>query len=86
MNATDTIWFRIIIDNDKNNEYILNPNRSKTFVAGSNINLLLGNAGAIELILNGKNLNFTGKKGEIRNISINSKGFQYVKNSVKIDE
>ncbi len=86
INATDTIWFRVIIDNDKNDEYILNPNHSKTFVAGSKINLLLGNAGAIELILNGKNLNFTGKKGAIRNISIDSNGFQYIKNSVKINE
>jgi len=86
INATDTIWFRIMIDNENNDEFILNPNHSKTFVAGSRFNILLGNAGAIELILNGKNLNFTGKKGAIRNISIDSNGFQYIKNSVKINE
>ncbi len=86
INATDTIWFRIMIDNEKNDEYILNPNHSKTFVAGSKFNILLGNAGAIELILNGKNLNFTGKKGAIKNISIDSNGFQYLKKSVKNNE
>lgn len=86
ISAKDTIWFRIMIDDEKNDEYILNPNHSKTFIAGSKFNILLGNAGAIELFLNGKNLNFTGKKGVIRNISIDSNGFQYIKNSVIINE
>ncbi|MCF6271109.1 MAG: DUF4115 domain-containing protein [Melioribacteraceae bacterium] len=86
INAIDTAWFRIIIDNQKNDEFILYPNRSKVLRAESEINLLLGNAGGIELILNGKNLNFTGKKGEIRNISIDADGFHYIKDTTKSND
>lgn len=59
INAIDTAWFRIIIDNQKSDEFILNPDRSKVLMAESEINLLLGNAGGVELFLNGKNLNFS---------------------------
>ncbi len=86
INAIDTAWFRIIIDNQRNDEFILYPNRSKVLKAAEEINLLLGNAGGIELILNGKNLNFTGKKGEIRNISIDADGFHYLKDTTKSND
>ena len=74
INASDTVWFRITIDNRINDEFILNPSHSKTLMAESKINLLLGNAGGVELILNGEKLNFSGKKGEIRNISVDADG------------
>ena len=86
INALDTAWFRIIIDKHKNDEFILNPNRTKILVAESEINLLLGNAGGIELFLNGKNLNFKGKKGEIRNISIDANGIRYLKDSIQTND
>lgn len=79
INSLDTVWFRTKIDNAESDEFILNPNRSKTLSAKSNINMLVGNAGGLELILNGKKLNFIGKKGEIKNISIDSDGIHYLK-------
>jgi len=86
INAIDTAWLRIVIDKEKNDEFILYPNRSKILKAESEINLLLGNAGGVELFLNGKNLNFDGKKGEIRNISIDANGIHYQKDSTQINE
>jgi cytoskeletal protein RodZ len=79
INSLDTVWFRTKIDNAESDEFILNPNRSKTLSAKSKINMLVGNAGGLELILNGKKLNFIGKKGEIKNISIDSDGIHYLK-------
>lgn len=86
INAIDTAWFRIIIDNQKSDEFILNPDRSKVLMAESEINLLLGNAGGVELFLNGKNLNFSGKKGEIRNIKIDANGLHYLKDSTQSND
>ena len=86
INALDTAWLRIVIDKEINDEFILYPNRSKILKAESEINLLLGNAGGVELFLNGKNLNFDGKKGEIRNISIDANGIHYQKDSTQINE
>ena len=79
INALDTVWFRTQIDKAKKDEFILNPNRSKTLNAKSQIDILVGNTGGIEFILNGKKLEFKGKKGEIRNVRINSNGIQFSK-------
>ena len=83
INAIDTSWFRIIIDSSTKDEFILNPNRTKVLSAQSKINLLLGNAGGVEFFLNGKKLQFSGNKGEIKNISIDADGIHYLKKSVE---
>jgi len=79
INALDTVWFRTQIDNTKKDEFILNPNRSKTLNAKSKIDLLIGNTGGIEFVLNGKKIDFLGKKGEIRNITFDADGIHYSK-------
>lgn len=79
INALDSSWFRIQIDNTKKDEFILAPKRSKTLFAKSQIDLLIGNAGGIEFILNGKKLEFDGKKGEIRNVIVDLQGIHYSK-------
>ncbi|MBU0475233.1 MAG: DUF4115 domain-containing protein [Bacteroidetes bacterium] len=77
INALDTVWFRIETDKTKKDEFILYPERSKTLTAKSQIDILIGNAGGIEFILNGKKLEFDGKKGEIRNVIVDAKGLHY---------
>jgi len=78
INAMDTSWFRIIVDKTKSDEFILNPNHTKTINAKNQIKLLVGNSGGIEFVLNGKKLEFTGTKGEIKNIVVNAKGIKYL--------
>lgn len=77
INALDTVWFRTQVDKTKKDEFILKPKKSKTLTAKSQIDILIGNAGGIEFILNGKKLEFDGKKGEIRNIIVDAKGLHY---------
>ena len=84
INATDTAWFRVLIDSKIDDEFTLNPNRTKVLTAQSKIKLLLGNAGGVEFSLNGKKLQFSGKKGEIRNISIDAEGIHYLKSPEKL--
>jgi transcriptional regulator with XRE-family HTH domain len=83
INAIDTAWFRVVIDSRIDDEFTLNPNRTKVLTAQSKIKLLLGNAGGVEFFLNGKKLQFSGKKGEIRNISIDADGIHYLNSSDK---
>lgn len=80
INATDTSWMRIMIDNKFNDEFTLNPSLTKSLKAKSNFSILIGNAGGVELILNGKKLPKVGKKGEIKNIKIDLDGIHYMKN------
>ena len=77
INALDTVWFRTQIDKNRKDEFILNPNRTKTLNAKSQIDLLIGNTGGIELIFNGEKVDFLGKKGEIRNITFDADGIHY---------
>jgi transcriptional regulator with XRE-family HTH domain len=86
INALDTVWFRTKTDNTKNDEFILYPNRSKTLVAKSKIDILIGNTGGVEFILNGKKMEFTGKKGEIRNVIVDSDGIQYTKMKTQLEK
>ncbi len=79
INALDTVWFRTEIDNTSKDEFILNPNGSKTLRAKSQINILIGNTGGIEFFLNGKKIDFKGKKGEIRNVIVKADGVHYSK-------
>jgi len=77
INAIDSSWFRIQIDKNEKDEFILAPSRSKTLFANSQIDLLIGNSGGIEFILNGKKLEFKGKKGEIKNVIVDSQGIHF---------
>ena len=76
--ANDTSWVKIIIDNKTEEEIILFPKSQKEIAAANNYKIIFGNSGAIELQLNNKPLNFTGTKKEIRYIQIDSSGIQYL--------
>jgi len=76
--ANDTSWVKIIIDNKTEEEFILFPKSQKEIAAANNYKIIFGNSGAIELQLNNKPLNFTGTKKEIRYIQIDSSGIQYL--------
>ena len=79
INAIDTSWMRIMIDDKLENEFILNSNLSKSLKAKSNFTILIGNAGGVELVLNGNKLPMIGKKGEIKNISVDLNGIHYMR-------
>lgn len=76
INAVDTVWVQILTDKNNQVEYILHPNRSKTLKAKSQFDILIGNTGGIEFLLNDKKINFVGKKGEIKSIVIDSEGLR----------
>lgn len=71
--AIDTLeetWIKIIIDNQKPNEYTLQPGDYLELGAKSRFNILVGNATGVHLYLNGKPVPVSGEQGEVVNIEI----------------
>ncbi len=79
LKALDSSWVKFISDTRDTSEFILLPRRDKKIKALNKIELLIGNSGGIEIYMNEKKLNFTGKKGEVKSVMIDSKGLYNVK-------
>lgn len=77
--AVDTSWMRVMVDNKFSDEFILNPMISKSLKAKSHFSLLIGNSGGVELTLNGNKLPAIGEKGQIKNIIVDSSGIHYTR-------
>ncbi len=78
ISAKDTTWVRVLIDNSKNEEFILYPNRRKELKGLDGFNILLGNAGGVDLFLNGNNLNYQGRIGRVRNVVVDKNGLKQI--------
>ncbi|UCH23758.1 MAG: DUF4115 domain-containing protein [Deltaproteobacteria bacterium] len=63
-------WIKVIIDNHARREYSLNPGDQIELGANSGYNLLIGNAGGIQLLLNDKPIELPGASGQVVNIQI----------------
>lgn len=63
--ALERTWLRIIIDGSREREYLLQPGEQLTWMASSDLELLVGNAGGIRLFLNDNPLKLLGQSGEV---------------------
>lgn len=74
--AISKVWMRIVIDKENQDEFFIQKDSVKTLNAFHNFSILVGDAGAVQFVLNGKPLNFTAKRGEIKNVEIDSSGLK----------
>ena len=68
--AVDDTWIKVIIDNKDSKEYNLNSGENLELEASAGFNLLIGNAGGLELEFNGKPIKISGKAGGGVNIQL----------------
>jgi hypothetical protein len=68
--AIDDTWIKVIIDNEDSKEYNLASGEKLELEASAGFNLLIGNAGGLELEFNGKPLKIEGKAGEVVNVQL----------------
>jgi cytoskeleton protein RodZ len=68
--ATAVTWMKVIIDAGKPLEYSLKPGDKIAFNANSHYNLLIGNAGGIQMNLNGQPVQIPGKMGQVVNVTL----------------
>lgn len=85
INATDSVWIQVKMDDSKIEEVYMRIGDTKKFKAKEEFQLLVGNAGAIALYLNETELPFSGVKGSVKRLKIDKEGVKLiqVKNELK---
>lgn len=78
INAKDSVWIQVKIDDVVSQEVYLRIGESKKFKAKNNFQLLVGNAGGIKLYLNENELPFTGVKGSVRRLKVDKNGVELI--------
>jgi len=68
--AIEETWMKIIIDDQKPNEYYLKPGDQVELEATLGYNLFIGNAGGVRLLLNSESIEVPGKSGQVVNLKI----------------
>ncbi len=63
-------WVRVVIDGAERKEFMLNPEDIVILDAKERFELVIGNAGGVTLLYNGKDTGFTGKSGEVRSVRL----------------
>lgn len=76
--TTDTSWVKILLDDSVAEQFTLFPYSKKEIKAKRNYKIIVGNSGVVHFKLDNKPLNFTGGKHEVKYISIDSAGLQYL--------
>lgn len=78
IDASDTSWVKLLLDNSKTEEFTLFPGSRKDIKAAKNFQIVVGNAAVTHFILDKKPVNFTGKNKEVKYISLDSTGLKYL--------
>ncbi len=63
-------WVSVVIDDIEKKEFMLNPQDIVILNAKATYDLLIGNAGGVRLILDGKDVQFSGMSGEVKRIKL----------------
>ncbi|GEM_PF-219914 len=63
-------WLSIIMDGNEKKEFMLNPGEVMILNAKERFDILVGNAGGIKFILNGKDVDFSGISGQVKKITL----------------
>jgi cytoskeleton protein RodZ len=78
LSADEKTWISISSDGKNVFANALEPHQTKVFEASEKIRLLVGNAGGLEISLNGKPIGPIGPRGQIRVVELTPAGFQIV--------
>lgn len=82
LKAVEETWVSLQVDNQSEKEMTFKAGEGISVQASNWIRILIGNAGGLDLILNGKPLNQFGKSGEVLTLLFTSQGVE-VKRSEK---
>jgi cytoskeleton protein RodZ len=84
--ATETAWVQVSSEGKTVFIGTLEPNQPRSFAVGPNGKLLTGNAGAVEVRMNGKPLGALGPKGQVRTVLFSGGEAQIVAPKPKVPE
>jgi cytoskeletal protein RodZ len=76
LKAAEKTWVRIQVDGQPDHEMILQPGEGASYKALKRIHLMIGNAGGLDLIFNGRPLEKFGKSGEVISLTLTPQGVE----------
>jgi cytoskeleton protein RodZ len=76
MAAEDAVWVLVHVDGKVAYTGVIDAGGRKVFDGTKDVQVRLGNAGGINISLNGKPIGSAGPKGQVRNVQFTSGGFQ----------
>lgn len=74
LKATEDSWVQIVADGKTAFTGILHPNDSRAVEANALVKVTAGNAGGVEISLNGKSLDPLGPSGQVRTVRLTADG------------
>lgn len=77
LTAREVTWVQVSVDGKTAFEALLHPNDTRAIAADAQVKLLTGNAGGLDISLNGKPLDPLGPRGQVRTIRLTAEGPQY---------
>jgi cytoskeletal protein RodZ len=78
LNASDTSWVSVTVDGKVLFSGILKPNERREINAAESVKVIAGNAGGLDISLNGKTIEALGPKGQVRTVELTRAGAQVV--------
>ncbi|MES1261205.1 MAG: DUF4115 domain-containing protein, partial [Acidobacteriota bacterium] len=78
LKAKEASWVQVVADGKTAFTGMLNPNDSREIEADSLVKVTAGNAGGLEISLNGKSLDPLGPSGQVRTVRLTADGPQPV--------
>ncbi len=78
LSADEATWISVSSDGKNIFANALQPHETKVVEASEKVRLLIGNAGGVEISLNGKSIGPVGPRGQIRVVELTPEGFQIV--------
>ncbi len=82
IHALDSSWIKIVSDGKMPDDFIITPNSKKTVAAKKIFNITLGNSGGVNLYLNNRLLNFSGKRRTSMSFKIDASGIYQLQNQL----
>ncbi|HVW10480.1 MAG TPA: RodZ domain-containing protein [Bryobacteraceae bacterium] len=77
LTARDVVWVQVSADGRTTFVGTLHPNDTRTIEADDQVKVLMGNAGGLDISLNGKALDPLGTKGQTRTVRLTAAGPQF---------
>jgi cytoskeleton protein RodZ len=76
MKAVEETWVSLQVEGQSEREMTFKPGEGLSVLASSRVHMIIGNAGGLNLIWNGKALDRFGKSGEVVKLIITSQGVE----------
>ncbi len=84
--AKETSWVFVVLDNNRTQEFTLNPNSKFSVAASREFKATVGNSGGVTLQLDNKDVDFTGRVGSVRHFKLDKTGIVYLNAPPKLEQ